>query len=62
MEYTKDQTSTEIAQALVGYARQQQEDPNILVPYGVEAKAAGQVTLTSPKPTPISCLTLNPKP
>jgi len=42
VEYTKDQTSTEIAQALVGYARQQQEDPNILVPYGVEAKAAGQ--------------------
>jgi hypothetical protein len=49
VEYTKDQTSTEIAQALVGYARQQQEDPNILVPYGVEAKAAGQVTSLNPE-------------
>eukprot|EP00285_Hemiselmis_virescens_P008817 CAMPEP_0173391796 /NCGR_PEP_ID=MMETSP1356-20130122/18593_1 /TAXON_ID=77927 ORGANISM="Hemiselmis virescens, Strain PCC157" /NCGR_SAMPLE_ID=MMETSP1356 /ASSEMBLY_ACC=CAM_ASM_000847 /LENGTH=373 /DNA_ID=CAMNT_0014349485 /DNA_START=75 /DNA_END=1196 /DNA_ORIENTATION=+ len=43
LEYTKDQDPTSMAQAIVGYARQQQEDPSILVPYGVEAKAAGQV-------------------
>mmetsp|Transcript_40586 Transcript_40586/g.101519 ORF Transcript_40586/g.101519 Transcript_40586/m.101519 type:complete len:361 (-) Transcript_40586:197-1279(-) len=42
LEYTKDQDATAIAQSLVGYARQQQEDPSILVPYGVEAKEAGQ--------------------
>lgn len=30
------------AQALVAYARQVQEDPNVLVPYGVEAQEAGQ--------------------
>jgi len=42
LEYAKDQTPTEMAQALCGYARQQQNDPNVLVPYGVEAREAGQ--------------------
>uniref|UniRef100_A0A6T8H4W7 Protein phosphatase n=1 Tax=Hemiselmis andersenii TaxID=464988 RepID=A0A6T8H4W7_HEMAN len=42
LEYTRDQDATSIAQALVGFARQQQEDPSILVPYGVEAQQAGE--------------------
>ena len=42
INYTADQDATSMAQSLVGYARQQQEDPNILIPYGVEARAAGQ--------------------
>eukprot|EP00284_Hemiselmis_tepida_P016808 CAMPEP_0174928922 /NCGR_PEP_ID=MMETSP1355-20121228/26826_1 /TAXON_ID=464990 /ORGANISM="Hemiselmis tepida, Strain CCMP443" /LENGTH=364 /DNA_ID=CAMNT_0016175105 /DNA_START=55 /DNA_END=1149 /DNA_ORIENTATION=- len=42
LEYTQGQDATSIAQSLVGFARQQQEDPTILVPYGVEAQQAGQ--------------------
>jgi len=42
IEATLGQTPEVMAQALVGYARQVQEDPNSYVPYGVEAAAAGQ--------------------
>jgi len=42
IEATLGQTPEVMAQALVGYSRQVQEDPNAYVPYGVEAAAAGQ--------------------
>ena len=42
IEATMTQTPEVMAQAIVGYARQVQEDPNAYVPYGVEAAAAGK--------------------
>jgi len=42
IEATQGQTAEVMAQAIVGYARQVQEDPNAYVPYGVEAAAAGK--------------------
>jgi len=42
IEATWGQDPNVQAQALVAYARQVQEDPNVLVPYGVEAQESGQ--------------------
>lgn len=42
IEACAGQTPEIMAQALVGYSRQVQEDPNAVVPYGVEAAAAGK--------------------
>lgn len=42
VEATLDEQPNVMAQALVAYARQVQEDPNAYVPYGVEAAAAGK--------------------
>lgn len=42
VEATMGQSPTVMAQALVAYSRQVQEDPNAYVPYGVEAAAAGK--------------------
>jgi len=42
VEATLDQEPGVMAQAIVGFARQVQEDPNAYVPYGVEAAAAGK--------------------
>jgi len=42
VEATLDQEPNVIAQAIVAYSRQVQEDPAAYVPYGVEAAAAGK--------------------
>ncbi|EKX45368.1 hypothetical protein GUITHDRAFT_152698, partial [Guillardia theta CCMP2712] len=42
LEATEGQGPNAMAQALVGYARQVQEDPQVVVPYGLEAQAAGK--------------------
>jgi len=55
IEATVGQTPEVMAQALVGYARQVQEDPNAYVPFGVEAAAAGR---HAQKSTATHCNTL----